>query len=235
MVVWRRVLPVLAIMMVAPACTEVWGLDTLNVGEAGPTLENDGSPPGMGDDSSPGRDGGTMDDGGNRPPHRVDGGNPPEGGSDAGLEDAAGTCTVDPTVSCTSLGVAYAGFSCTGTAQPATAGATGAICTAVGTVGDITSYCCQGNWCGETGGDSCDACLAAECPSPECLCDNLGPSVDSQGDTACDTYAECVFNCNGSYQECESSCASGYTSNTLAAGNAFLACVVANCSSPCGG
>lgn len=203
------------------ACADVWGFQTIETGA------------GEGDGGSGGSSGG----GG------ADGSSGSEGGGHLGPVDAgqqvtseAGTCTSDISVSCGS-NFTQGGFSCTGGATPqaslpqlsCSAGQAGS--------GGTTTFCCSGNWCGETGdpsdGEQCESCYLSNCAATLCACDT-DPSVDSQGNPYCEDYAGCVTNCNlNSLEECESQCQSGYSSTALAEGNAIESCIGTYCAQAC--
>ena len=142
----------------------------------------------------------------------------------------SGTCTPDPTVACPS-DPAYSGFSCTGAAQPSSS-FSGLACMPAG--GAAMTYCCEGNWCGVPSDNPCDTCTATFCAAADCLCANLGPSLDDAGDTACWDYTGCVYACPDSLSACESECVGPYSGQTLGVGNADLGCEQRYCTGPCG-
>jgi hypothetical protein len=217
--------------MATSACADVWGLDNLSVGDAvAPSGGDDGTSPETGpalDGEPPSMDGG---DAANPPSDATAPGDATDGAVSG--DSPSGTCLPDPTIACGASDTAYSGFSCTGTAQPSSA-FPGVTCLTQGTSGGTTTFCCKGAWCQELTMTSCDSCFAASCGAPDCLCANLGSPVDDAGDTACFSYVICVFNCNGSLSQCQSSCAGGYSAQATAAGNADLACGHQYCGGPC--
>jgi hypothetical protein len=216
---------VAGLALVLAGCADLWGLDTLNVGDAS------ASPPGPDSalgDSMTLHDGQEMDR--RSPPPRVDSSVTPD--ADASADTGGGaTCIMDPTVSCSN--VSNIGFSCTGSAQLSSF-FPNLMCGTPGSNGSSTTYCCLGNWCSETLSDACNSCILNNCAAPDCECFNLGPTVDDAGDTECDLYEQCVANCQGSTSSCQNQCASGFAAEAVSVGNVDISCIDMNCGGACG-
>ena len=186
------------------SCADVWGLQTLETGDGGAGRGSDGG-------------GGGADDG--DPQGDPDGSSSSSGGSSSGGSSeaaAGGSCAPDLSVTCSDP--ADIAFSCTGGATPAQSYPS-ASCGA----GSSGTFCCGGNWCGQTfDTDACDACTAKSCPSPACACD-----------AQCLQYYTCMADCGGSLSQCEQQCAPAYPDDTVSAGDDVIACQAQYCNQEC--
>jgi hypothetical protein len=244
MVTWRAVGLSALIAGTIGACADVWGLETLTVADgSAPTSDGGRSGPTETDSGRQSVDGGP--DGGmaRGTPHHVDGSaiGPSDATTSQADAEADGECNLDPTVACTDP--SYVGVTCPSGAQPSGT-LPNVTCTTQGTSGSNTSYCCSGNFCGDTGDPSdppaCSSCYLMYCTAPDCLCYNTGTVVDDAGDTQCDNYVfecwnQCYFSNNApSIQQCESQCNGGLPSGVVSAGNDVINCLNNYCASPCG-
>jgi hypothetical protein len=161
----------LGIVLCAAGCADVWGLQTLEVGD-------DGSP---GDAKAPSADA------------RID-----RMGDRAAMEEApdvgGGSCVVDVTVACADP--AQVGFTCTGSAAPSDSYP--ALSCSPGP--STASLCCSGNWCGgTTDTDPCNQCTLQSCASPLCACGTDCSSYYTCVDTCFDTLKNCESGCAPGY------------------------------------
>jgi hypothetical protein len=202
---WLLVLPS---CLALGACADVWGLQTLETGDAGPGHPSDGGGGGTGDGDQGDPDGSGSSSGGSSS------GGSSSGGSGDGA--ASGSCAPDFNVTCSDP--ADIAFSCTGSATPAQS-YPGATCGA----GASGTSCCGGNWCGQPfDTDACDQCTQQSCPSPACACDSQ-----------CLQYYACMANCGGSLAQCEQQCAPAYSADVVTAGDDVIACQAQYCNAQC--
>ena len=217
------VLAVVALSAAAAGCADVWGFEQLDTSDGGHGGGSSGG--GSGDDGGA-SDGASFQDGHFHP-------NTPDGSAPQGSD--AGSCVSDISVSCS--GPSQSGFTCSGAVTPAEA--LGNLSCGAGVAGaGGTSYCCTGNWCGESAspgdGQQCGSCYIANCTAPMCACD-ADPTLDDGGYSECSDYAQCLANCQApTLADCEDRCSPGYSATEIAEGNAETDCIAYYCGGPCG-
>ncbi len=96
---------------------------------------------------------------------------------------------------------------------------------------------------------ACEACIAANCAQPQCVCltDTNTVVVDDAGEPGCGAYAGCVYTAfltnlatsdaglQGDLTSAQSSCMGSFATGSIASGNALIGCIATSCNAAADG